>query len=104
MLQGVTGWPGVVPVDPLLRVRCASDVMSRRVAFTAKDVDEPRSNSMHANYVASFGPSDDPNGLERRLQFETTEYEVDAYAVDVWTLRNCGPPPPLCGYGETAFA
>ena len=48
MLHRVTARTSVVPVDSIIDIAGAADVVSRRVAFAAEDVNESAANTTHA--------------------------------------------------------
>ena len=47
MLNGVAGWPVVVPLETIAQVIRDSDVVSCRIRLTSKDVNDPLFDAVH---------------------------------------------------------
>jgi hypothetical protein len=57
MLERVPTRPGVVPLESLIDVRCASNVVSRWIAVASKDIDEPSTDALHLDRSGIFSAS-----------------------------------------------
>src|SRR5262245_26280070 len=54
MLKRIAVRSCVMPIEPLIDIRRTSDVVSRRVAFAPKDVNEPGACSTHTTPIRTF--------------------------------------------------
>jgi hypothetical protein len=54
MPSRVTAWTAVVPVEPFLDILRHAHVLTRRVALTAKHVDETAADAQHARATSMF--------------------------------------------------
>jgi hypothetical protein len=57
IVDGVTAWTVVVPVESLFNVSCGSNVMMRRVRFAAEYVHKAPPDSLHSGGKAQIDPS-----------------------------------------------
>ena len=51
MLDGIPARAGVVPLEPILNVRGAANVVPRGITYTAKDIHESGADTAHAGWV-----------------------------------------------------
>ena len=50
--------PGVVPLEPVLNVRCTTDIVARRIAVASEDVDESSTDAIHVDGNGMFQASE----------------------------------------------
>jgi hypothetical protein len=95
----------IVPVQTITHVICDPDVMTRRIDLTSNDVSDPFFDAVHASLT---GMEQASAKSERFLQIASLVRRVgdpESYVgLQGFQAGRGGPPTPLRGFGETAFA
>ena len=74
MLERVPTRARVLPREPFVDVRRATDVVPRRIAVASEDVDESGANSLHVNRTGMFRASESVTDSEAPALKSSAKY------------------------------
>ena len=67
MLGGVSTRPSVMPLESLVDVRSAANIVSRRIAVASEDIDKPSADALHVGSPWHVWRQREPLGILEQM-------------------------------------